>query len=59
MSSPKLAYLYLPAIALTLALIGISMKLYYGEPIPISIYFFVPVMIVLLYIGVRKKVWKH
>ncbi|SOE24042.1 hypothetical protein SAMN06298216_4413 [Spirosomataceae bacterium TFI 002] len=58
MSSPKLSYLYLPIIALVLSVIGIVLKLYYNEPVPITLYFFIPFMIFLLGVGIKKKVWR-
>ncbi|KPM49580.1 hypothetical protein [Jiulongibacter sediminis] len=58
MSSKRLAYLYLPSIALILCLIALAIDLYYNQPIKTTVIFLIPLMLLLIGIGIKNKVWK-
>ncbi|WP_304234871.1 hypothetical protein [Jiulongibacter sediminis] len=58
MSSKRLAYLYLPSIALILCLIALAIDLYYNQPIKTTVVFLIPLMLLLIGIGIKNKVWK-
>ncbi len=58
MNSRRLAFLYLPGIALILSLISLTIYIVNDVQIPASIYFLIPIMITLLYFGFKWKVWK-
>jgi uncharacterized membrane protein YhaH (DUF805 family) len=59
MSSRRLAYLYLPLIALILCLIALGIDLYYDQPIKSTVIFLIPLMLLLIGIGLKNKVWKE
>jgi hypothetical protein len=57
MESQKLAYFYLPLLAILLCIIASIIDLSYGRQVKIEVMLFIPLMGFLLYLGYKKKVW--
>jgi hypothetical protein len=57
MESQKLAYFYLPLLAILLCIIASVIDLSYGRPVKIEVMLLIPLMGFLLYLGYKKKVW--
>lgn len=58
MDSRRLAYLYLPSIAIILCVIATVLDVNAGHEVRISVIILIPLMAALIGIGIKNKVWR-